>query len=432
MAQLKILISGGGIAGNALAFWLSKLGYNVTVVERFPGLRTTGLQIDLRGHGIDVLKRMGLENEFRSRSAPEQGMQVVDSSGRRWAYFPVNKSGKGLQSFTTEFEIMRGDLCQLLYDACKNRVQYIFGCSVESFSEKDNSVQVRFTDGKIEEFDLLVGADGQWSRTRRLMFGSNSTTNGFHALPSQFIGYFTFSKPMKQGEEFIATSYVAPGGRAILTRRHTPHQIQVYLSSRASSEKLLGVQRGDVAQEKAAFLDVFQGAGWETEAILQGLREADDFYCERLGVVKLETWSQGCVALLGDAAYCPSANTGMGTTSAIVGAYILAGEIGRQFGHWDDGEKLNGVSSTRDALATALKKYDERFRPFMDQVQKGVLDDKGMWDLFSTSFGIFLLNIILGLASFFKVNILGRFILHEEILGWDLPEYKEVFEDRNI
>ena len=94
MAQLKVLISGAGIAGNALAFWLLKLGHSVTVVERFPALRTSGLQVDLRGYGIQVLKLMGLEQAFRSKSAPEQGLQVVDKSGRRWAYFPANKSDR--------------------------------------------------------------------------------------------------------------------------------------------------------------------------------------------------------------------------------------------------------------------------------------------------------------------------------------------------
>ena len=100
MVRLKILISGGGIAGNAVAFWLSKLGHDVTVIERFPNLRATGLQIDLRGHGIEVLRPMGLEEAFRSKIVPEQGLQVVDKSGRRRAYFPANKSGQGPQSFT--------------------------------------------------------------------------------------------------------------------------------------------------------------------------------------------------------------------------------------------------------------------------------------------------------------------------------------------
>lgn len=127
MAPLKVLISGGGIAGNALAFWLSKQGHDVTVIERFPKLRATGLQIDLRGHGIEVMRRMGLEEAFRAKSVKEQGLRIVNSSGRQMAFFPVNASGKGSQSFTTDFEIMRGDLCRLLYDATGDHVKYIYG-----------------------------------------------------------------------------------------------------------------------------------------------------------------------------------------------------------------------------------------------------------------------------------------------------------------
>ncbi|RYO98383.1 hypothetical protein DL766_000797 [Monosporascus sp. MC13-8B] len=134
MAQLKVLTVGAGIAGNSLAFWLSKLGHNVTVVERFPSLRTTGLQADLRGHRIEVPRRTGLEKAFRSLAVPEQGIQIVDSSGRPRAYFPANnKSGQGRQAFTSDFEIMRGDLCRLLYDATKDRSEYVFGTSVEGF-----------------------------------------------------------------------------------------------------------------------------------------------------------------------------------------------------------------------------------------------------------------------------------------------------------
>lgn len=108
MTQMKVLMSGAGIAGNSLTFWLSKLGHKVTVVERFHFLRTSGLQIDVRSHGIEVLKRMGLENTFRSHAVPGLGIQMVYSSGTRRAYFPANRSGTEAQSFTSEFEIMRG------------------------------------------------------------------------------------------------------------------------------------------------------------------------------------------------------------------------------------------------------------------------------------------------------------------------------------
>lgn len=366
MARLKILISGAGIAGNALAFWLSKLGHEVTVVERFPSLRMNGLQLDLRGHGIEVMKRMGLEHGFRSHAAPEQGIELVDRLGRRWAYFPANK-GKHSQSFTSEFEIMRGDLCRIMHDLSKDRVKYVFGTSIESFEEKGGSLEVRFTVGNTDRFDILVGADGPGSHTRKMMLGSD-VADPFHPL-DESTAYFTIPRPIQDGEKYIATAYLAPGGRFVMTRRHNPHKMQVYLTGNGISERLKGVRKGDVKKEKETFADIFQGAGWQVEAILESLKENDDFYCERQGLVKLDTWSQGRVTLVGDAAYCPTSATGMSTSSAIIGAYILAGEIGIHCGRAGDRR-----DDTDDGVTTALKAYEDKFQPFMKRVQKGVGD----------------------------------------------------------
>ena len=430
MARLKVLISGAGIAGNALAFWLLKLGHDVTVVERFPSLRTTGLQIDLRGHGIEVLKRMGLEGAFRSKAAPEQGLQAVDSSGRRRAYFPANKSGKGRQSLTSDFEIMRGDLCRLFYEANKSRAKYMFGTSIEGFEEKSGGVGIRFADGKMDRFDLLVGADGQWSRTRRIMLGTD-TPDAFYPVKDLYMGYFTSPQPIKEGEGYIATGYIGPGRRGIMTRRSNPHEIQIYLTTKTDSIRLRNARRGDAAEEKAAFAEIFQGAGWQTDAILESLKDADDFYCERLGLVKMEAWSRSRVTLVGDAAYCPSALTGMGTTSGIVGAYILAGEIGRHCGRSGD-IKGHEDCDAEKGLVNALEAYERTFRPFMDQVQKGVGDDSFLSEIMwpSSPFGIGVLNCIVGIASFLRLDVIASSFLRESVKGWDLPEYKEMLGDR--
>ncbi|TVY68791.1 Uncharacterized protein LSUE1_G006996 [Lachnellula suecica] len=417
MVPMKVLISGGGIAGNALAFWLSKLGHKVTVIEWFPTLRTAGLQIDLRGHGIEVMKRMGLEQAIRAKLVPEQGLQVVDSSGKRRAFFPANTSGKGAQNFTTEYEIMRGDFCRLMYDATKSRVKYVFGSSVESYKENDTSVEVRFTDGKTEQFDLWVGADGPGSRTRKMMLGPGAA-DAFHPMKGVYVAYYTIPRPIQKGEEYVSTMYMATGHRGLMTRRSNPDQIQIYIGCTTDSVRLKNVRRGDVVEEKAALQELFQGAGWQSEEIAKAAKDADDFYCERIGIVKLESWFRGRVALVGDAAYCPSANTGMGTTSAIVGAYILAGEIGRHCG----GEN----PATKQSLAIALEAYNTKFQPFMTQVQKGVLEEGGFSNYFpSSSFGIAVMYRILGIASFFKVNM-GKWMLKEEVKDWELPDYEEL------
>ncbi|KAJ9381852.1 hypothetical protein DTO063F5_5979 [Paecilomyces variotii] len=423
MPQLKILISGAGIAGLASALWLSKLGHDITIIERFPTLRATGLQVDLRGHGIEVLKRMGLEQAFRAKSVPEQGLQVVDSRGRRWAYFPANRSGKGLQSFTTDWEIMRGDLCRLLHDACEDRVKYVFGTYIENFQEDtEEFVEVLFSDGRRDRFDLVIGADGQGSRTRKMMLGSN-TPDRITWLGGMYFGYFTIPRPLQEGEDFRATSYMAPGRRFILTRRHRPDRVQVYLGCKTDSESLKNARRGDVQEEINAFVEIFRGAGWQTEQFLKALQEeTDDFYCERIGVVKMDSWSQGRVVLVGDAGYCPSANTGMGTTSALVGAYILAGEISKiQKGHETKDH------NTKKELLMALKSYDQKFRPFMDQVQRGLTEDWDVWDwIASTWLNILIFNFLVAVASFLRINILGRFALREDVRDWSLPDYEEM------
>ena len=156
MVPMKILISGAGITGKSLAFWLSKLGHNVTIVERFSSLRASGLQIDLRSHGIEVIKRMGLEDAFKAHSIPEQGMEIVNKAGKRQAFFPANDLVNPNLGFSTNFEIMRGDLCRIIYDMSKDRAKYIFGTSIESFEEndKEKTINVRFANATEDRFDL--------------------------------------------------------------------------------------------------------------------------------------------------------------------------------------------------------------------------------------------------------------------------------------
>lgn len=423
MPPLKILISGAGISGTAIALLLSKLGHSITVIEKAPTLRATGLQVDIRGHGIEVMKRMGLEQAYRSKIAPEQGLRVVNRSGKRVAYFPANKGKKGLQSFTTDWEIMRGDFVKIMYEASKDRTTYVFDMAIEGFEQKDDVVKVHFSSGKTENFDLLIGADGQWSRTRRMLFGEEGE-KALHPLGGECSAYFITDIEMEKGEEYMATLYMAPGRRGIMTRRHSSSSLQVYIGGAPGpTSRLKNTKRGDVKEEKEALKELFKGAGWKSDEIVGSMMEADDFYLERMGVVKLERWSKGRVVLCGDAAYCPSPKTAMGTTSALVGSYILAGEISKHCGlaHSNGGE-----SNGKDDLGAALKEYEEKFRPFMEQVQKGLLEEKGPDMMPTSAFGIGVMHAFLGVASFLRLNIMDYMGLKENVKGWELPEYKEL------
>ncbi|KAF3397524.1 Uncharacterized protein DPV78_008127 [Talaromyces pinophilus] len=414
MAQLKVLISGAGIAGNALAFWLSHQQHDVTVIERYPDLRSTGLQIDIRGHGIEVLKRMGLEKAFRNVSVKEQGLEFVNSTGKVVAYFPANRTGEGLQSFTTDFEIMRGDLIRLLYDNVKDRVQYVFGTTVQSFEQLDDSVEVRLSNGHKDRYDLLIGADGQWSHTRKQMLGPRAE-DAMHFL-GVYAGYFTIPRQIENGETYHGTAYIAPGQRLLFSRRHKPDRVQVYLVGLTDSERVKAARQGGVEDEKAILSDLFRSAGWLSEELVKELQESDDFYCEHMAVVRQDSWSDGRVALLGDAAYCPTATTGMGTTSSVVGAYVLAGEIQNHFSRF---------GTSKEAVPGALHTYEQRFRPFMNSVQHGIEKDKTYWHKMpSGSFTLACLNLFLSFASFFRMDVLAKYIMREDTGSWKLPDYE--------
>lgn len=414
MSQLKIIICGGGIAGNALAFWLARQQHNVTVIELHPTLRSNGLQIDLREHGIEVLKRMRLETAFRKMSVKEQGVEFVNSTGKVVGYFPANNTGEGRQSFTSDYEIMRGDLIQLLYDNTKDRVRYVFGTTIESFEQSDGSVEVRLSNGESGSYDLLIGADGQWSRIRRQMLGTRAD-DAIHFL-GVYAAYFTAPRQIKKGEAYKATIYVAPGRRILFSRRHKPDHVQVYMIGQTDSERVMAARKAGVEEEKAVLSELFRSAGWRSEELIKELQESTDFYCESMGVVRLDSWSEGRVALLGDAAYCPTATTGMGTTSSLVGAYILAGEIQKHF---------NRSGASKEELSRALHAYEERFRPFMSTVQNGIEKDKTFWSkLPSGSLLVWGFNMFISLASFFRLDILVKYVIKEDVGDWRLPDYR--------
>ncbi|KAK4142110.1 uncharacterized protein C8A04DRAFT_30224 [Dichotomopilus funicola] len=484
MPPLRILINGGGIAGHALAFWLARLrtttpnAPSITVVERFPNLRATGLQLDLRSAGLEVLRRMGPEREqlFKAMAAPEQGMQVVDKKGRRRALFPVRKgsdSKKQAQSLTSEFEIMRGDLCRGLYDATRAvasstptpegnppPVQYLYNTSIASLTPlPTGQVSVTFTtptnpgtdNHPPQTYDLVIGADGQWSRTRQLLFPDLPNT-GMRRIPGYHIAYFTMPRPMAEGEtEFLATTYVAPGRRGYMVRRHSPDEVQVMMTYMAppknhnrgkpnqagksanpdendeKNDPLTPIPRGDTPLEKATLTHLFTGAGWITPDILAGMEKADDFYLERLGLVQIPAWSRGRVVLVGDAAYCPTVLSGMGTTCAMVGAYVLAGEIGEYIRRAaGDGNEEEGG----DGLERALKRYEERFRPFVEGMQEGIEERaEGQWAMTGSAFGIGVLNLMVGVASLLRVNVAAMFGIRETVKGWELPVYEGLWRD---
>ncbi|TQS32260.1 hypothetical protein Golomagni_07432, partial [Golovinomyces magnicellulatus] len=344
---------------------------------------------------------MGLHDTFRAVSVPERGLQIVNAAGKRCGLFPVTESNKGGSGFTSDYEIMRSDFCKLLYDACDpERVQFLFGNSIEKCEEGDDGVHVTFADGTEDTFDIVVGADGQWSKTRRLVFGEG----GMQMVKGVCIAYFSMDQEKKPDEEYLATIYMANGGKGIMTRRHNAQKLQVYVG--CSNDKAQSLKRGDISAEKKFMRDIFDGAGWRAPELMDAMDRSEDFYMERLGLVKLDKWSKGRVVLLGDAAYCPTALTGMGTSSAFIGAYVLAGELG----------ECNGGKAS---IQNAFQRYEDKFRPFMQKTVKGVKTDSG--GLFPESkLGVFLTEWGFRIASMLRLYVFSS-LLHDKDIKWDVP-----------
>lgn len=416
MTVLKVLICGGGIAGPALAFWLAKLGHEVTVVERSPSLRASGQQIDIRGQAVEVCRRMGVLDTIRTKVVDEEGLRFVDVYGRSQALLLANKTGKGAQTFTSEYEIMRGDLCRIMYDASvKAGVSYKFDTLVTSFDQDDEAVTVSFADGTSDRFDLLVGADGQSSRLRRMMLPADEEAAAYKSL-GVFFAYFTI--PRAPHDTNIAPLCNVPS-RAMCLRTDNPKTTQAYLGIRPEDDATtLRLQRAiesrDPAQQKRVFTDLFAGAGWQAPRILDEMNEstvAEDFYVSELAQIKSRTWSSGRVVLLGDAAHCPSPVSGMGTSSALVGAYVLAGEISRHC-----------AGAAADGVPAALQAYDASLRPFVDKVQKllpgtpDVAFPRSWW-------GIRVLHWVMWILAAIRLDKIGEYFASDDVPGYKLPDY---------
>ncbi|KAJ5082294.1 FAD/NAD(P)-binding domain-containing protein [Penicillium argentinense] len=407
MPPLKVLICGGGCAGPALAYWLARTGHHVTIVERFPALRATGAQIDLRGQGIEVVRRMGLDDTIRRSLVDEAGVSFVDFNGNVKATVMANKTGKGTQSLTSEYEIMRGDLVRILFQATKDNAKYIFGKTVDHFTQDDNSVTAYFSDGSSDTYDLLVGADGQGSRIRKAILPPDAPD------PYRRLGIHMayWSIPREEGDDNIRRSYITPGGRMIMRRTHSLTQTQVYFFLKDDSPELSSVPRAPAEKQKEFWTQRFHDAQWQASRFLEGMKSTENWYCQEVVQVHTDTWYKGRVVLLGDASSCPSPFSGMGTTGSLVGAYVLAGEINRH----------------RGDISKAFVNYDKIFRPFVDEVQDinifllRLAIPESWW-------GIAIMQFILRLLCFLRIpQIVSRFS-KERDGDWKLPEYPELRE----
>ncbi|WP_274917917.1 FAD-dependent monooxygenase [Streptomyces sp. WZ-12] len=345
MPNNEILICGAGIAGPALAYWLRKGGFTVTVVERAPAPRPGGQTVDLRGAGRTVIERMGLMDRARAESVDQRGLALVNTAGRITARLPADSFGG--EGIVSEIEILRGDLARLLYEATLPDTEYLFDDTITEIDQNADAVTVTFEKAASRRFTLVVGADGPHSVVRALAFGPER--DFVHPI-DLYTAWFTATDDLELDGWYLMHN--APGGLVASARPgRLPGEIKAGLSFRSTP---LAYDRRDVAAQQELVGRRFAHAGWETARLLRAMRTASDFFFDSMGQVRLDSWSRGRVALLGDAGYCATSLTGLGTSLALVGAYVLAGEL----------------AAAEGDHRVAFRRYDTVLRPYVSQAQQ--------------------------------------------------------------
>ncbi|KDR71993.1 hypothetical protein GALMADRAFT_213472 [Galerina marginata CBS 339.88] len=353
---MRALISGAGVAGPTLAWFLAKAGARVTIVEKNFSALGQGQNIDVNGSALTVIRKMGLTEELRRFHTTEKGTQFVDSNGQPYAPFPVKEHSS--VSLTAEFEILRGDLSTILYNATKDHVNidYHFGITIrEVFSNDAKAVNVKFSNEVVQEFDLLVAADGQWSKLRKQCFPPESVSiidKNMYAI------YWTV--PRLSNDDDWWNIYVGLQSR-LMSIRPDPHGTMRAIITRmpcndAQKNGWQAATRSDRQTQKELVKSEFADAGWQAQRILEAMDQAPDFYFQAVQLIKMSKWSTNRIICLGDAAWAPTPLTGAGASLAINGAYVLAGEL----------SELND----EEHPSKAFEAFETKFRPWVEESQK--------------------------------------------------------------
>jgi 2-polyprenyl-6-methoxyphenol hydroxylase-like FAD-dependent oxidoreductase len=391
--MVRVLISGAGIAGPTLAYWLAHYGFTPTLIEAAPQLRTGGYVIDFWGLGYTIAERMGLLPEIQRCGYRVREVRVVDRRGRRAAGFPAESFSRLAGGHYVS--LSRGDLAAAIFHALAGRVETIFGDTVENIEESPETVRVAFAHSPAREFDLVIGADGLHSGVRRLRFGPDERYErylGIKVAAFETRGY-------RPRDELVYIMYSEVGRQAarFAMRDDRTLFLLTFLDGEPAIPRL-------PADQKTFLHERFAGAGWECPRILDVLDEAEEVYFDRISQIRMDGWTRGRVALLGDAAFCVSLLAGQGSSLAMAAAYILAGELHRAHGDY----------------AAAFARYQDRFAPFVAAKQRNALR---LGNTFAppSHLSLFLRNRVMNLLSFPWVAdwVAGRGLADR----LDLPDY---------
>jgi 2-polyprenyl-6-methoxyphenol hydroxylase-like FAD-dependent oxidoreductase len=392
---MKILISGAGIAGPALAHWLLKYGHEPSIVEHAPRFRTGGYVIDFWGRGYDIVEKMGLIPEIRERGYFVKEVRFVDRDGERTGGFCTDVFGRATRDRFVS--LRRGDLAAAIYGSIDGEVETIFGDSIDSLTDDGEDVLVTLSGGNERRFDLVFGADGLHSNVRSLVFGPQDRFEhylGYKVAAFEIAGY----RPREEDVYMLYTEVGRQVARFSMRDDRTTI-LFVHIDEDPATPD-------DLAGQKAALHKVFDGDGWECAPILAALDAADELYFDRVSQIRMGAWTSGRVALLGDAAFCASLLAGEGSALAIIAAYVLAGELDRAGG---------------DHVA-AFAAYERLMRPFIAEKQKAA---RGFAGVFAprSRLALFLRNQI---TKAFHLPFVASLALGSGLQdNIDLPNYRD-------
>jgi 2-polyprenyl-6-methoxyphenol hydroxylase-like FAD-dependent oxidoreductase len=314
----SVLISGIGIAGPTLAYWLAEHGFESTLVERAPQLRGSGYVIDFWGAGYDIAERMGLVPDLRSAGYRVQEVRFVDSHGRRVGGFDANVFGSVTNG--RYVSVARSDLAKVLYRKIEKRCEVMFGDAIADIGQDDRCVKVGFQKARPRRFDLVVGADGLHSVVRKLVFppeGRFEKFLGYTAAAFEVKGY-------RPRDEAVYLCYATPGK---LVARFAMRDDRTVFLLVFATDPPIEIDPLDTQSHKEVLNAQFGREGWECPLILAALDGCDDVYFDRVSQIRINAWSRNRIALVGDAAFCPSLLAGQGAALAMTAAYVLAREL---------------------------------------------------------------------------------------------------------
>jgi 2-polyprenyl-6-methoxyphenol hydroxylase-like FAD-dependent oxidoreductase len=392
---LRVLISGAGIAGPALAFWLLRYGFTPTIVERAPAFRADGYMIDVWGMGYDLVERFGLLNAMRDHVYVIDRLEFVNEHGGVLAGFGGDVFRRALAG--RFFSIPRGDLARAIFDTIDGKVETLFGTGIEALHADASGVDVELTGGLKRRFDLVIGADGLRSHTRDLAFGPETKYEkylGYYAASFTTTGY-----PHRNEATYL--SYGRPGRQMF---RYAMRDDRTSFLLVFAQDREVPPSPHDIGAAKALLRETFGRDGWESAEILSRLAAADDLYFDDVSQIRMPHWWRNRVALVGDAAHSPSLLAGAGSAFAMLGAYVLAGEL-----HKANGDHLQAFAA-----------YEKRLYDFILRQQKAAVGFAGSFAP-RTSMGLVLRNAVVNLMNVPPLGVwLTRSMLGET---FHLPDY---------